>query len=143
MIWPVGWIEICLQNHPYKAWFFVKCNCPNSYSVHRLAGLTYDGGPAASTLLSFIHLLSVPAIFSWISPCTTRFLIHNMRRLSIYLNERFPTIFASCHFKFLPIAVPLKLWKILWEIWFSDCNVCFIIVFKRLHNQHKKEVAWN
>ena len=33
-VWLVGWIEICLQNHPYKAWYFVKCKCPNSYSVH-------------------------------------------------------------------------------------------------------------
>ena len=30
---PVEFFEICLQNYPYKAWCFVKCKCPNSYSV--------------------------------------------------------------------------------------------------------------
>ena len=25
-VWLVGWIEICLQNHPYKAWFLWNVN---------------------------------------------------------------------------------------------------------------------
>ena len=35
-VWPVGWFEICLPNQLHTAWFFVKCKCPNSYSVHFL-----------------------------------------------------------------------------------------------------------
>ena len=31
---PEELFEIGLQNNPYKAWYFVKCKCPNSYSVH-------------------------------------------------------------------------------------------------------------
>ena len=33
MIWPVGWFEICPQNQLHIVSFFVKCKCPNSYSV--------------------------------------------------------------------------------------------------------------
>ena len=32
-LWPLELFEICLQNHLYKAWYFVTCKCPNSYSV--------------------------------------------------------------------------------------------------------------
>ena len=31
--WPVGGFEICLPNQLHTAWMFVKCKCPNSYSV--------------------------------------------------------------------------------------------------------------
>ena len=31
---PVCLFEVGLQNHPFKAWYFVKCKCPNSYFVH-------------------------------------------------------------------------------------------------------------
>ena len=32
-LWPTELFEIYLQNHPCKVWYFVKCKCPNSYSV--------------------------------------------------------------------------------------------------------------
>ena len=35
-IWPVDLFEIGLPNQLHKAWFFMKCKCSNSYSVHSL-----------------------------------------------------------------------------------------------------------
>ena len=56
-ICPVGRIEICLTNHPYKVWFFVKCKCPNSYSVH-LVTLCCSQAPTALIWIFWFHLAS-------------------------------------------------------------------------------------
>ena len=56
-IWPVCWIEIFLQNHPYKVWFFVKCECPNSYSVY-LVTLCCSQAPTALIWIFWFHLAS-------------------------------------------------------------------------------------
>ena len=33
LFWPLGTFEIGLSYQLYTSWFFVKCKCPNSYSV--------------------------------------------------------------------------------------------------------------
>jgi hypothetical protein len=63
LVWPLDWFEIVLPNWLHTALFFVKCKCPNGYSVH---GRGLHGGALSWQALSWFGLqASTRAQPSW------------------------------------------------------------------------------
>ena len=99
----VALFEIGLQNHRYKAWYFVKCVCPNSYTVRSLRQETVRaradekcssssllGGHARAPVLSSIVAVAPsrkvmngpPLSSSRLALCTLPFFLENARRVT-------------------------------------------------------------
>ena len=82
----VGWFEIGLSNHLHTAWFFVKCKCPNSYSVvvrFCVGWKLASGGRNTNTINACI--CDVPRRYVCTMMHSHTYLVWKTSRLNVYI----------------------------------------------------------